>query len=587
MNGINLKRYLVSGIVVSLMPILIVGQLVRIQVDSDSKEKLKALQEIYTGQLVTIVPERGIIMDRNGHMLAGNKVVYEVGVELAQVTNPHTIALTMNVVLGKDYSKALGIASEEASPKAVYRPLADNVSEEKVAQLEVLIEQMQATYGGRRGKDVPSLSGLVFRQHLARTYPEKSLASPIVGFVSNEGSGYFGVEGYYNEFLAGKPKQVLVLNDPTYAQELPEVPDGVSLILTIDRNIQAAMEDLADRSIDEYGAESATILVMDPKTGEILALATTPRLDLNEFYRYSDVFTKDTPFNPGVSQAYEPGSVFKVLTMLAALDSGAVTPDTEYVDRGAIEVGGAIIYNWNRGGWGPQTMLGCMQHSLNVCLAWVATQVGAKDFYSYLQSFGIGRLTGVEMAGEVEGRLKVPGDQDWYDADLGVNAFGQGVSATPIQMAAAISAVANDGRMMQPHIVRAMINKGYQQNIEPRVAGIVAKPETAHTLTEMLAKSLEIESSNALVEGYRIAGKTGTGEIPTPLGYTSNETNASFVGWGPVDDPKFLVYVWMEKPSTSPWGSEVAAPVFREAAEQLVVLMNIPPDNVRHRLYGQ
>jgi len=194
MNGINLKRYLVSDIVVSLMPILIVGQLVRIQVDSDSKEKLKALQEIYTGQLVTIVPERGIIMDRNGHMLAGNKVVYEVGVELAQVTNPHTIALTMNVVLGKDYSKALGIASEEASPKAVYRPLADNVSEEKVAQLEVLIEQMQATYGGRRGKDVPSLNGLVFRQHLARTYPEKSLASPIVGFVSNEGSGYFGVE---------------------------------------------------------------------------------------------------------------------------------------------------------------------------------------------------------------------------------------------------------------------------------------------------------------------------------------------------------------------------------------------------------
>jgi cell division protein FtsI/penicillin-binding protein 2 len=154
-------------------------------------------------------------------------------------------------------------------------------------------------------------------------------------------------------------------------------------------------------------------------------------------------------------------------------------------------------------------------------------------------------------------------------------------------MAAAISAAANEGRMMQPHIVRSIINKGYQTNIEPRVAGIVARPETARTLSEMLAQSLEIESSDALVEGYRVAGKTGTAEIPTPLGYTSNETNASFVGWGPVDDPQFLVYVWLEKPSASPWGSVVAAPVFREAVEQLVVLMNIPPDNVRHQLYGQ
>jgi cell division protein FtsI/penicillin-binding protein 2 len=405
--------------------------------------------------------------------------------------------------------------------------------------------------------------------------------------VNGEGLGYYGVEGYYNSFLAGTPKKIRILNDPNQAQELPDVPDGVSLVLTIDRSIQSSMENLVDWAMGEYGAESATIVVLDPKTGEILALATTPRMDLNEFWRSKDIFPSGTPFDRGVSQAYEPGSVFKVLTMLAALDSGAVTPETEFVDRGAIEVGGAIIYNWNRGGWGPQTMLGCMEHSLNVCLAWVATQIGAKDFYSYLEKFGIGRLTGVELAGETEGRLKVPGDADWYDADLGVNAFGQGVSATPIQMAAAISAAANGGRMMQPHIVRSIINKGYQQDIEPRVAGAVVKPETAQTLTEMLAQSLEIESSDALVTGYRIAGKTGTAEIPTPLGYTSNDTNASFVGWGPVDDPKFLVYVWLEKPTASPWGSVVAAPVFREAVEQLVVLMNIPPDEVRHQLYGQ
>jgi len=307
-------------------------------------------------------------------------------------------------------------------------------------------------------------------------------------------------------------------------------------------------------------------------------------MDLNKYWDYSKIFQGETPFNRVVSQAYEPGSVYKVLTMASALDKGAVKPDTVFIDTGAIEVGGAYIYNWNSGAWGPQDMQGCMQHSLNVCLAWVATQLGAKDFYSYMQAFGIGHLTGVDMAGENPGRLKIPGDADWYDADLGTNAFGQGVSATPLQMAVAISAVANEGKMMAPHIVRSIIDKGEQFNNEPRVLGIPIKKETAQTLTEMLTRSLEEEASDALVEGYRVAGKTGTAEIPTPYGYSSSATNASFVGWGPVDDPQFLVYVWLEKPTSSPWGSIVASPVFRQVVERLVVLMDIPPDRIRKAL---
>jgi cell division protein FtsI/penicillin-binding protein 2 len=270
--------------------------------------------------------------------------------------------------------------------------------------------------------------------------------------------------------------------------------------------------------------------------------------------------------------------------MASALDKGAVKPDTTFIDTGVIEVGGAYIYNWNSGAWGPQDMQGCMQHSLNVCLAWVATQLGAKDFYSYMRGFGIGHLTGVDMAGENPGRLKIPGDADWYDADLGTNAFGQGVSATPLQMATAISAVANEGKMMAPHIVRSIIENGEQFNNEPRLLGMPIKKETAQTLTEMLSRSLEEEASDALVEGYKIAGKTGTAEIPTPYGYSSSATNASFVGWGPVDDPQFLVYVWLEKPTSSPWGSIVASPVFRQVVERLVVLMDIPPDRIRKAL---
>jgi cell division protein FtsI/penicillin-binding protein 2 len=273
--------------------------------------------------------------------------------------------------------------------------------------------------------------------------------------------------------------------------------------------------------------------------------------------------------------------------MAAGLDSGSISLDTTFLDTGVFEIGGTYIYNWNGGAWGPQDMQGCMQHSLNVCLAWIADQTGAKNFYKYMNAFGIGRLSGVDMAGENPGRLKVPGDSDWYDADLGTNAFGQGVSATPIQMAAEVSAIANDGKMMAPHIVRSIINKGHQQDIDLKVIGQPIKAGTAQELSEMLSRSLEQESSDALVDGYRVAGKTGTAEIPTPYGYTSNQTNASFVGWGPVDDPRFLVYVWLEKPQTSIWGSEVAAPVFREVVESLVVLMDLPPDRVRLQVYGQ
>jgi cell division protein FtsI/penicillin-binding protein 2 len=230
-------------------------------------------------------------------------------------------------------------------------------------------------------------------------------------------------------------------------------------------------------------------------------------------------------------------------------------------------------------------MIGCIKHSLNVCLAWIASEVGTGKFYEYMQAFGIGSLTGIELAGEVPGRLKLPGDSDWYEAELGTNSFGQGVSVTPVQMLMAVSAFANEGKMMTPRILLSMKKDGREYRTQPQIAGIPISAETARTMSDMLAISVEVESySNAVVDGYRIAGKTGTGEIPTPFGYTSNVTNASFVGWGPVDDPRFIVYVWLEKPQTSIWGSEVAAPVFREVVETLVVLMNIPPDDIRMQL---
>lgn len=583
MNASGSWRYTTLGILLSALAFFIVVQMLRIQL-SPQAEALRDKGELYSGTWRTITPARGQIYDRRGNLLAGNRTVYEVGVVLEEVENPSTIALALNAVVDADYDQVFSAASTEPSGDAIYATLARFVTEEQKQRLDQLAEEMQLAYGDSKDENKPSLAGLTFDPRLQRSYPEKDLASNILGFVNWEGEGFFGVEERFDRELSGSPERVWIPFDPNRVEEFPDVPEGSSLILTIDRVIQAEMEKIVETAIEESGSESATILVMDPKTGDILAAATSPRLDLNEFWRYDEVFEGSTPFNRVVSETYEPGSIFKVLTMAAALDAGAVKPKTTFLDTGSIEVGGTIIRNWNSGAWGPQDMLGCMQHSLNVCLAWVATELGANKFYQYLQDFGIGHLTGVDMAGENPGRLKQPGDEDWYEADLGTNSFGQGVAVTPLQMLMAVTALANDGQMAFPRIVMSIIDDGKQYNTTPRVAGAPISAKTAQKLTDMLATSLEVESSSALIDGYRVAGKTGTAEIPTPFGYTSSQTNASFVGWGPVDDPRFVVYVWLEKPTTSPWGSVVAAPVFRQVVERLVVLMDIPNDEMKAQL---
>ena len=581
-----LLRYTTVAMLFGVMGVVIIFKLVHVQI-FPQKQELEMQEYYHLWELRQIVPTRGEIYDRWGHLLAGNEVVYEVGVDLPSMVNPDTIALVASSMLDWNYEEIISILDfGDGEPPFQYLMLADYISADKVEEIQQYMARIaeNPTSGIGKGEKAHSLVGLIFRPHLSRTYPEKALASNVLGFVTREERGYFGVEQHYNDLLAGVKKSVWVSKDPNMAAENPETPQGASLVLTIDREIQATLEEILDKAVQESGSEGGTILVMDPNTGEILGMATNPRMDLNEFWRVSEFFQKDQPFNLGV-QSYEPGSVFKVITMAAALDSGTVKPDTVFVDTGSINVGGITIRNWNWGAWGPQDMTGCMQHSLNVCLAWLATEMKAGTFYDYLNAFGFGHFTGVELSGEVSGRLKLPGDGDWYEADLGTNAFGQGITATPVQMLMAISAVANNqGNVMVPHVVHSVINQGRQFEIAPQVAGTPISAKTAKTLTNMLAVSLEQEASDALIEGYRVAGKTGTAEIATEFGYTSNLTNASFVGWGPIDDPQFLVYVWLQKPTASPWGSVVAAPVFSEVVNRLVVLMDIPPDGVRQAM---
>jgi cell division protein FtsI/penicillin-binding protein 2 len=525
-------------------------------------------------------PPRGEIYDRNGNLLAGNKTVYEIDLDLTANPDLPTVKLALQMS-GIDLNEVnYRISQEPATAKFI--TLADFVPADKT---DILINLQKKAHGDLSGKN---LDAIYFKAHFARSYPENDLASNVLGFVAQDNHGYMGVEEKYDNILAGIPVRLLVPADPRRVTEYPNIPPGQTIILTIDREIQASIEQILDQALTSTGASSGTIVVMDPLTGDVLAMSSTPRMNLNDYQSISTIFPGETPFNRAISQAYEPGSVLKILTMSGALDSNTVQPDTVFFDPGYIIVGGNRIEDWNGLPWGYQDMTGCLANSLNVCLAHVSTLMGNDLFYSYMQRFGLGHATGIDLAQETSGHLKLPGDSDWYPVDLGTNAFGQGVSATPIQMVMAASALANDGKMVYPHVLYAQIQDGKQIDTKTQVVGTPISAGTAHTITNMLANALETESSGALIPGYRIAGKTGTAQIPLPTGgYDAVNINASFIGWGPVDDPRFIVYIWLEKPQSNKAASVVAAPIFKQVVEKLIVLMNIPPDAMRLQMAGR
>ncbi len=568
------------GVFLTLISLLVVYRMIDIQEEG----KFLVEEAVYTEE---IQPERGIIYDTDGHILAGNKLVYEVGVQLNQVagaTGAEEIAKQTSDLLGLDYEKVKSYAQmNESEVGTGYLVVGDFVDPKNITKIET--EQNH-----REDSNDTSLNGLYWFSHLKRNYPEDDLASNLLGFYAfwdrQNGSPHFGIEEEYNDLLAGKSEMVTYHLNPSETTAVPDIPPGSNLVLTIDREIQSMAERIIDSRTKSTGSTSGTIVIMDPETGEILAMAVSPRINPNKYEQESSLLTEGGSYNRVIDVNFEPGSVFKVITMAAALDAGVVTPDTEFLDEGAIEVGGYTIYNWDREAWGLQTMTGCMQHSLNVCLSWISTQrLGATAFYDYLDRFGIGHRTNIDLAGELVYPVSKPGDSTWSEVNLATNSFGQGLAITPIQLISAISAAANDGKIMAPHVLKEVISADQRIVIQPRVVANPISAETAHTLTDMLTTSLLEEASDSLVDGYNIAGKTGTAEIAVGnQGYITNLTNASFIGWGPSEDPKFIVYIWLEKPTQSMWGSIVAAPVFSEVVQELVVLMDLPPNSEQNEL---
>jgi len=599
-------RFITIALLYSLFGLAIIAQMVRIQLTVNSGD---LPSPSLLGQWETAASRRGLILDRNGHLLAGNQTAYAVDVNFSEfyqsgeIEEVKMLADLAIEVFGINNQYLLEFLREEP------RPLTKNITVERFASQEDLLNFLALVdnyYAGipRELVDGEPSEGIAISleervevidcshlirvsctPHLIRSYPEKKLASNIIGFVMRDSKqGQLGIEGKYDSTLFGNDRTLWALWDPHKADQAPDPDDGANIILTIDSVLQADVENILDKTIQKTGAVAGTVIVMDPQTGEILAMASSPRADINQYWfdDYLDIINNhENVFNYAI-RSYEPGSVVKVLTMAAALDAGVVEPNTEFIDEGEIEIGGVTIKNWNEKAWGPQNMTSCMQNSLNVCLAWVATELESEQFYNYFQDFGFGQMTGIELSGEAPGLVKSYWSPDYTRSELGTNAFGQGIEITPIQMVKAISAIANKGEMVAPRIIHSIVDDGYRYTPPKTVVGHPVSAETAQTLTDMLQESLQNESSLALVPGYSLAGKTGTAEIYVPgQGYKSTATNTSFVGWGPTDDPKFLVYVWVSKPSASIWGSEIAAPVFSKVVEKLVIHLGIPPDAVR------
>lgn len=509
---------------------------------------------------------RGIIYDRTGQRLAVNSLRYRVGISADIISNPDEMVQRLSTILNLDPLRV----NEIVRSRVKYALLAPSVD--------------AATYQELIALDSPAL---VFDQIPRRYYPQ-GIAAPLIGFVAGAGDGfigYNGIEGYYEDDLAGRTRQADISNIPFDVPAVDDAPEkGADLVLTIDRDIQYLVEEALATAIAQTGAESGDIIVMDPNTGDILAMASYPTFDGNEL--------PDDPKllrNPAVSDVYEPGSVMKVITMAAALQEGVITPDWVYNDEGRYLVGSLTIQNWDKRAHGIVDAETVLVESLNIGAAKLAVEeLGLNSFYNMIGAFGFGARTRVDLQGEAAGIVRIPGDERWSEADLGANSYGQGISVTSLQMLNAVNVIANGGLLIQPRVVKQVIHGTEVTDVQPIILRRVLSEEVARQVTQMMVAAVERGLDDlGRVEGYAVAGKTGTAEIPSPIGYLDGQTNVSFVGFLPADAPQVSIIVKLSKPKVNTFASQTAAPVFKSLAEKLVTYLEIPTDADRALLVEQ
>lgn len=528
-------------------------------------EKLNTLAESLWSRELPIKADRGEIVDRNGEVLATNVTTVSLVVVPGQIDDPKRVAKDLSDILGTDYQDMLKHVTKSTSIERVH-PEGRGLDYEIAEKIDAL------------GYD-----GVYLLKESKRYYPYETVLSHVLGYVGIDNQGLSGLELYYDEYLTGADGAIKYFSDGKGNKlELTEVYEaptsGITLELSIDINLQLAIENELDNAVAKYNPEQALIVAMDPDTGEILAMASRPNFDSNNYGDYkTEVINRNLP----IWMTYEPGSTFKIITLSAALEEQTINlfEDT-FTDTGSINVDGATIHCWKAGGHGTQTMLEVVENSCNPGFVRIGETLGVETLMNYIDSYGFGDKTGIDLNGESTGILFDPDAMG--PVELATTSFGQGISVTPIQQIRAVSAAINGGWLYTPHMVSAFLESETNsliEKVEPEVTRQVISEETSSLVRYALESVVASGSGkNAYIENYRVGGKTGTAQKVVDGTYLDGNYILSFMGFMPADDPEIVVYVAIDNPKgVTQYGGVVSAPIARSVLLSAIDILGIEP----------
>lgn len=554
----------------------VVGRLFYWQIYKGKQLSVKARNQYQQGALLTA--NRGNILSSDATWLAASGEAYLAFASLPELTkSPSEIA--------EKLAPFFVDPSEEPDGRQEFMVEIDRIKA-LLGRHDVVWVPLRQKVTPEIKKNIQALGieGIGFEEQQMRVYPEASSAAHLLGFVGKDeegaDTGYFGLEGYYDLPLSSKPgffsREADAAGTPILFGSSKKISavSGVDLLTNIDKTVQFSVEDALLKGIEKYGASGGVVIVMNPKTGAILAASAFPSYDPSSYSEYGNEYFKD----PAISFSFEPGSIFKVLVMAGALDAGAVTPETKCdICSGPVVVDKYTIETWNKVYNPDASMVDVIVHSDNVGMVFVAKTLGADRLYDYLDAFGIGKLTGIDLQGEMSPKLREKGT--WSIVDLATGGFGQGVAVTPIQMVKAVAAIANDGILVTPRVVSKIIGDDWEEEVKPAPGERVISEKTASQVTAMMYEAAKKgEAKWTYLRGFKVAGKTGTAQIPISGHYDEEKTMASFVGFAPYDEPKFVMLVTLTQPTSSPWASETAAPLWYSIARDLFPYFGIQPE---------
>ena len=558
-------------------------------------EELEHLGKSQSKTSQNVGASRGSILASDGAPLVSSTPGWLAFANPKEIEDPKSTADKLAVYLydmpfkfeeEKKASEETNIESQQSKEKTT-----DELMEEESARLLALLTKksswvaLKQKIDNKTKEDLERLEikGLGFEKQQRRSYPEGSMSAHLLGFVGSDASGldqgYFGLEGKYDVALSGVGGEKIwekdALGNPILSKNMRKIQalDGVTLKTHIDRTIQYTIEKKLKEGIEKYGAKSGSITVMRPSDGAILALAASPSYIPTHFSK----FKEEDFINPVISQTFEPGSIFKVVVIASALDSQAVKLDDKCdICASNIKIGLYTIRTWDEKYHADSTPGEIIKNSDNIGMVWAAQKLGADRFYDYLSGFGFGGTTGIDLQGETSPKLKNKGK--WGQIDVATASFGQGIAVTPIQIVRAVSAIANDGNLPTPQLVDKITGSGFEEDIKPEIKEKVISKKAADQITEMMINAVSAgEAKWAAPKGHVIAGKTGTAQVPIAGHYDPEKTIASFIGFAPADNPKFVMLVTLREPTSSPWASETAAPLWFSIAKDMFVHLGIPP----------